>query len=104
MSKRRDLKIMWNSNAPWTQSGYGVELDYLVKRLNADGWKQAVTCFYGLQGQQIEIDGVKMFPQMNNTWVQVVMYFHGKEGGAIFIISLQVVWTLDPQFLVKIQT
>jgi len=102
MSKRRDLKIMWNSNAPWTQSGYGVELDYLVKRLNADGWKQAVSCFYGLQGQPIEIDGVKMFPQMNNPWGSDAMYFHGQEWGANVIITLQDVWTLDPQFLSKI--
>lgn len=93
---------MWNSNAPWTQSGYGVELDYLVKRLNADGWKQAVSCFYGLQGQPIEIDGVKMFPQMNNPWGSDAMYFHGKEWGANVYITLQDVWTLDPQFLGQI--
>lgn len=101
-TKRRDLKIMWNSNGPWTQSGYGVELNWLIKRLRDDGWNQAVSCFYGLQGQPIEWEGIKMFPQMNNPWGSDSMYFHGQEWGADVIITLQDVWTLDPQFLSKI--
>ena len=66
--KKRELRILWSSNAPWSQSGYGVFTGDLAKRLHKDGWPIAISCFYGLQGNPIDWNGIRCYSVMNDPY------------------------------------
>ena len=114
MTKRRDLKILWSSNAPHANSGYSIEMRDLLFRLIADGWPVAMSAFYGVQGGPAEIEypshlnpkfkGLKMkhYPIMTEPWGSDAMYFHGRDFKANVVFSMQDVWVLEPSYLSKI--
>jgi glycosyltransferase involved in cell wall biosynthesis len=97
--KRRDLRIAWNSNAFWSQSGYGVFSRDLVTRLHKDGWPIACIDFYGHEGNAITVDGILHYGKMGDPFGSDALLHHGKDFGANVFMSMQDVWTLDPNFL-----
>ena len=97
--KRRDLRILFNTNALWAHSGYSVEAKMLIKRMIADGWKVAISCNYGLQGSMIEWEGITCYPQLNDPYGSDAILNHGKDFKADIIIPFQDIWTLNPQAL-----
>lgn len=64
--KQRDtpkpLKILWNSNAPWSTSGYGNQTSIVTRQMKNAGHDVAISCFYGLEGGTIEWDGIPCYP------------------------------------------
>ena len=115
MNKRRDLRILWNSNAPSANSGYSIETRDVLYRLAKDGWPIAISAFYGIQGGPTEIAypshlnpelkgvTIKHYPQMSEAWGSDGMFFHGRDFGADVVFSMQDIWTLDPAYLSKIK-
>lgn len=97
--KDRRLRIMWNSNAPWSNSGYAVEMRDLLYRLIKDGWPVAEIAFSGLEGSPLGLNGLTVYPKMADTWGSDAMYYHAKHWGANVVFSMQDVWPLNPQFL-----
>ena len=87
-NKVRNLKVYWNSNAPWSFSGYGVFTGDFVKRMKADGWPLAVGCFYGLDGNPVEIDGTLYYPKLEDTWGTDGMVYNAQDFGANQLESL----------------
>src|SRR3990167_5568479 len=114
MKKRRDLRLLFNTNAPHASSGYSIEMRDVLYRLVEDGWKVAVSAFYGVDGGPTDIaypkglnprlEGItlKHYPRMSEAWGSDSMFYHGQEWGAHATFSMQDIWTLDPQFLSKI--
>ena len=102
--KDRRLRILWNSNGHWTGSGYAVQTRDILTRLVKDGWPVAEIAFYGLEGFPIELDGIKVYPKMNDVYCADAMVSHGRDWGANVIFSMQDVCTLNPQLLGKINT
>ncbi len=112
--KRRDLKLIVNTNSPHSNSGYGIEMRDVLYRLVEDGWPIAISAFYGVQGGPAYIEypshlnprlkglQIKHYPQMSEAWGSDGMYFHGKDWGAHVALSMQDVWVLDPQYLSKL--
>lgn len=47
-------KILWQSNAPWTTSGYGQQSALTVPRLATLGHDIAFSCFFGLEGSALD--------------------------------------------------
>ena len=109
--KRRDLRILVNTNAPHARSGYSTEMRDVCYRLVADGWPLAISAFYGVEGGPAEIEypkginpkieglKIKHYPRMSEAWGSDGMLFHGKDWGAHAVFSMQDIWTLDPRFL-----
>lgn len=97
--KRRDLRIIWNSNAPWSFSGYGVFTRDLLTRLKDDGWPVACVAFFGLEGNAITLDGIKYYPKISDPFGSDALLLHGQDFKANVFMSMQDVWTLDPNFL-----
>lgn len=100
-NQRRDLRILWSSNSPWSFSGYGAFSGQLVSRLHKDGWPIAVNCFYGLEGNPIEMDGIRYYPKMADPYGSDAIIAHGLHWKANVIITMQDVPTLIPEYLQK---
>lgn len=101
--KDRRLKMLFSSNAPHTNSGYGIFIGQFLKRLKEDNWKVALSAFSGHEGSPIlQENGYPMYGRMAETFGSDAMYFHGKHFGANVVFSFQDVWTLNPQHLQQI--
>ena len=96
MKKDRRLRILWNSNAQWSTSGYGSQMTYLLPAIKKDGWQQAMIAFYGLEGGVINLDGIKTYPRIGDVWGADAMIHHAKDFNADVTISQQDIWVLDP--------
>src|SRR3990167_9862322 len=112
MNKRRDLRMIWNSNAVFGNSGYGVHQCDLLYRLLADGWPVAQIAFYGLEGYPIPLDGsfykkeweglkLKIYPKMVDTWGSDAMVYHSLDYQANAVFTMQDIWPLDSNYLAK---
>lgn len=100
--KEKKLKIMVNSNAPYSSSGYGQQVRQFMPLMVAEGYKTACIAFYGLEGGIINLDGVWIYPKMKDQWGADAMVNHGKHFNADVIFTLQDIWTLDPKALKKV--
>src|SRR3990167_11486568 len=115
MKKRRELKTLWNTNAPHSSSGYSIQMRDVLYRLAKNGWPIAISSFYGVQGGPTEISypshlnsqlrgiTIKHYPVMSEAWGSDGMYFHGRDFNANVVFSMQDVWVLDPNYLSKIK-
>lgn len=56
------MKILWASNAPWVSTGYGNQTALMVERLSAAGHDVAVGANYGLQGDMLDWNGLRVYP------------------------------------------
>lgn len=103
-TKRRDLRIIWSSNGMWTGSGYGIYSGMLLKRLKEDGWPLAHIAWYGLEGHPIELNGIKVYPKLEDVWGADALVSHSQHFGAHVAFTMQDVWALNPQHLQNMQT
>ena len=109
--KRRDLKIIWSSNAPHTNSGYAVATRDILYRLLQDGWNIACIGFFGAEGYHMYLHGedliddrfkgtkLKIYPKMNEPYGGDALVHHSKDFGAHVAFAMQDLQTLDTQAL-----
>jgi glycosyltransferase involved in cell wall biosynthesis len=55
------IRIGWNSNAPFANTGYGTQTAQVVTRLKAQGHEVAVFNNYGLEGTNSEWNGIPIY-------------------------------------------
>ena len=55
------IRIGWNSNAPWAETGYGTQTAQVTKRLKKIGHEVAIFNNYGLEGSNSEWDGIPVY-------------------------------------------
>ena len=115
IKKRRDLRILWNTNALNSYSGYGVEAKDILFRLIKDGWPIAVSAFWGLQGgpshfiypedENPKLQGLKIlqYPMLTDPHGSDGIYYHALDYHADVVFSMQDIWTLNPEFLSKMR-
>ena len=101
--KEKKLRIMINSNSPWSKSGYAQQAAQFLPLIRDEGYPIACVCFFGLNGGVIELDGIKMYPRMESTWGDDAMIAHAKTFNADVMFTLQDIWTLQPQTLQKLE-
>jgi len=107
MKKRRDLRIIWNSNGVFTNSGYATEQRELLSRLAADGWKIAQVAFWGLNGYPLTYtdppfdrgNPITLYPRMAEDYGTDAMYHWAKQFGAHVAFCMQDLGLLNPQIL-----
>jgi len=100
--KDRRMRMIWNSNATWVPSGYGIEQRDILTRFAKDGWPTAQIAFSGLEGSTIEMNDIKYYPKMMDTWGADAMVYHSRHFGANVVFTMQDVWTLGTQYLQQI--
>lgn len=96
------LRILWNSNAAWSHSGYGQQSAELLPHIRDAGYPIACSNFYGLSGGIINVDGIMQYPIINHTYGSDAMVLHGRHFNADIVMSLQDVWILNPQDLQQV--
>lgn len=97
--KRRDLKILWSSNAAFSNSGYGRFTDDFSQRLLKDGWPIRLIAWAGLAGGNIEYKGITNYPQTESMWGEDALKLHGDSWGANVRFSFQDVHAMNPMWL-----
>lgn len=113
--KNRDLRFLWSSNAPHTNSGYAVQTRDLLYRFLKDGWQAACIGFFGGEGYFAHHNGedliddrfkglkLKVYPKMNDPYGGDALAGHSVDYKANAIFTMQDVWTLNPQFLQQLK-
>ncbi len=111
VKKDRRLRILWSSNSPHSNSGYGTFTRDLLFRMRKDGWEVACNAFWGIQGYPLYLYGhdlidnrfkdvkLKVYPVMADAWGTDGMLHHGKDFKANVTLCMQDVWPLDPGIL-----
>jgi glycosyltransferase involved in cell wall biosynthesis len=88
------LRILWLSNAPWAQSGYGEQTALFVPRLQALGHEMAIAANFGLQGATFPLD-VPVYPA-NGDWGNPSIGTFAADFKADVVITLCDSWVMKP--------
>jgi glycosyltransferase involved in cell wall biosynthesis len=93
------IRLLYSSNAFWTNSGYGVQGRSLLPRLAAlpqVGGVQNVAMFawYGLQGGTHEVGGIRCYPAGADAYGNDIIGAHAQDFAANVVISLIDVWVM----------
>ena len=99
---KHKLRVMFNTNSPFTYSGYAQTMNEIYLKIKDEGYPLALINFYGQHGYVKEIDGVIHYPAINMAYGDDAMVQHGKDFKADVVITNQDIWTLDPNFLKQI--
>ena len=89
------LRVMFQANAPWVCTGYGVQGKHLTPRLRALGHEVAYFAFYGLDGGILKLGDVTVYPRAHTMWGQDIVNAHMQHFKGDLLISLLDVWVLD---------
>lgn len=95
----KKLRILINSNAPWATSGYAQQCRQFAPMIRDEGYAVAISNFYGQEGGIFELDGMMMYPKINDVFGADAMVEHSKHFNADVVISLQDIWVLDANAL-----
>jgi FkbM family methyltransferase len=89
------MKINFFSNAPWWQTGYGVQCRINVPRMVAAGHEMTITAWTGLQGGVLNWNGIPTFPGYLHLYGQDIAGAHAS--GSDIMISLLDSWVCEPE-------
>ena len=101
--EKRPLRLLWNSNAPWSISGYGNQMAELLPLVQKQGHQQAVIDFYGLEGGKLLINDILHYPKMSHVYGSDAMVHHGKDYNPDYTFTLQDIWVLNPEDLKQVK-
>jgi hypothetical protein len=91
-------KLLLHSNAPWANTGYGVQTALFAPRL-AEHFDVRISAFYGLEAAPVEWNGIKVLPAdgqgygLRGMVEHAEQFFGNARGGLIF--TLMDVWVLN---------
>lgn len=102
-SSKKKLRMIWNSNAIWSPSGYANQMAELMPLMRDDGYPLANINFYGLQGGVIKYEGITHYPMMGHVYGSDAMIHHGRDFNTDVTFSLQDTWVLNPQDLQQVK-
>jgi glycosyltransferase involved in cell wall biosynthesis len=96
------VKILWCSNAMWAHTGYAVQAQHLLPRLQALGHDVAQFAWWGLRGGVIRANGITIYPRGRESFGYDVIGAHAEHFGADLVISLQDVWVLPNDYVDRV--
>jgi len=89
------------------QSGYGVEQEFLVRRLLREGFQVAQAAKAGLHGHWIDYrmdEGtLRMYPQVDDPHGSDSMFYGARHFGAHVAISMIDTWVIPPQWVQQLK-
>lgn len=91
------MRILWSSNTPLTNSGYGTQTAAFVPRLKALGHDVAVFAFYGCDGSVLEWDGVTIYPKHLDPFGNDIVGGHARHFRADCVLTLIDAWVMAPE-------
>lgn len=97
------MRILFSSNAPYSTSGYAQQMHDLLPKIKALGHEVAISCFYGLEGGKISLDGITCYPKIADTWGSDAAVMHQQDFKADIVITFQDIWVMDVNNLRKLK-
>lgn len=89
------MKILWHSNAPWANTGYGIQTRIAINELKRIGHEIVVSAFYGIEGATLNAPGgFLVLPSSQDTFGNDIAAAHWKFTGSDIIITLIDAWVL----------
>lgn len=90
------MRFLWQSNAPWCGTGYGVQTNLVLRGLKQAGQDPVCFCFYGLSGGKVTYDGYECLPGSNfEQWGNDVIAAHLQRSKAELVVTLIDLFVLD---------
>lgn len=92
------IRIGWNSNAPFANTGYGTQTAQVTTRLKAQGHEVAVFNNYGLEGVNTDWNGIKVYQRGADLYSNDVVPAHmfdwasGNPDAPSILFTLYDVW------------
>lgn len=90
------MRILWHSNSPAAQTGYGVQTRLFASRIRDLGHDVAVSAFYGAEGGMQVWDGIPVLPKRSHPYGMDVVAEHARRFNADIVITLIDAWVMDP--------
>jgi len=95
------MRILWMSNAPWVQTGYGNQTKLFTPRINElPEHDVTIFAFYGLSGSALTWNGMRILPHGLDMYGQDIMSSHAKNTGSQVIISLIDAWVFKAKNII----
>ena len=94
-----DKKLLWHSNYPGSQTGYGAQTGLFVPRIAELGWDVVISCMTGLQGQPGMWNGFRCLPAGHVQYSNDVIGNHARSffgSGPGLVLILYDAWAFDP--------
>lgn len=105
-NKERKLRVMVQSNPPWTPSGYSNVNADMERLFTSNGWNTnnfALINMFGQSGGKFKDQyQIWNFPLINHTTGSDAMLHHSRYFKSDIIIALQDQWTMNPQDLSQV--
>ena len=97
-TEKKKLVISFFSNAPWCNTGYGVQVRLNYPRIKALGYELSITAFYGLQGSRMwTADHTCVYPLGKHLYGMDVIGAHAEHAGANVVITLMDAWVVQSE-------
>jgi glycosyltransferase involved in cell wall biosynthesis len=91
------MRLLWQSNASWAGTGYGVQSKLILKGLKERGHEPALFAFYGVQGGIVEYDGYPCLPGSGkDAWGSDVVRVHINRTKSEVLVTLMDLFVLEP--------
>jgi len=93
-------KLLWWSNAPWDDTGYGVQTALFLPLIQQLGYEVATCAFHGLQGNPTMLNGIPVYPASGRAEFSLDLldtYYRHWQADAV--ITLMDTWKLEPEAL-----
>lgn len=91
------MRIFWVSNAPFSRTGYGVQTNLFLPKLQEMGHDLACLCYYGLEGSIINFNGILCYPKAQHPYGMDILAAHAMNFKSDMIVSLMDAWVFDPR-------
>lgn len=99
------VPILWHSNAPWANSGYGNQTKLFTPRIKDIGYDVAISAFYGAAGAHFSHAGINVMPRATDAYGSDILTPHAlKHFGELkdgLVVTLMDVFVLNPSIFDK---
>src|SRR6185437_2814766 len=97
------MRILWNSNSPLVNSGYGTQTKLFVPQLIRLGHPTAILAYYGAAGGMTSWNGIPVYPPHLEPHGQDVFGAHAVDWRADIGMSLMDLWVTAPERYPKLK-
>ena len=90
------MRVLFMSNGPWAQTGYGTETRYILRGIRDAGYPVACVAFWGLYGGNIEWEGIPVYPGSLDQMGHDAASYACRHFKADVLFTLYDIWGFDP--------
>jgi len=98
----KKLRIGFNSNAIWSQSGYGQQMAELMPFIRDEGYPLMNIDYFGLDTGKLIINDIVHYGKINHIFGSDAMVLHGQDFKTDVMFALMDQWVLNPEDLMKV--